>query len=129
MNKILENLIIIIKTRYGRVLSKLKLFEEAISIFIDSVNKRPTLWCAWLELVGLIKSLEKLQNLNHSSLPQHWMKDLFLAHCYMDLSLSEEAVNIYTVYCRKVFQNSIYIKSQIAKCFDNLRGKTIINKL
>ncbi len=80
-------------------------------------------------LVGLIKSLEKLQNLNHSSLPQHWMKDLFLAHCYMDLSLSEEAVNIYTVYCRKVFQNSIYIKSQIAKCFDNLRGKTIINKL
>jgi anaphase-promoting complex subunit 8 len=107
----------------------LKLFEEAISIFIDSVNKRPTLWCAWLELVGLIKSLEKLQNLNHSSLPQHWMKDLFLAHCYMDLSLSEEAVNIYTVYCRKVFQNSIYIKSQIAKCFDNLRGKTIINKL
>jgi anaphase-promoting complex subunit 8 len=107
-------------------LSKLKLVDEAILIFIDSIKKRPTLWCAWLELASLIKSLEALQNLNHSSLPQHWMKDLFMAHCYMELSLSEDAVNIYTVYCNKGFNKSVYVKSQIAKCYDNLRGKTTI---
>ena len=107
-------------------MSKLKLVDEAILIFIDSIKKRPTLWCAWLELASLIKSLEALQNLNHSSLPQHWMKDLFMAHCYMELSLSEDAVNIYTVYCNKGFHKSVYVKSQIAKCYDNLRGKTTI---
>ncbi len=50
------------------------------------------------------------------------MKDLFLAHCYMELSLSEEAVDIYSVYCNKGFSKSIYVRSQMAKCFDNLRG-------
>ncbi len=50
------------------------------------------------------------------------MKDLFLAHCYMELSLSEEAVEIYSAYCAKGFSKSIYIQSQMAKCFDNLRG-------
>jgi anaphase-promoting complex subunit 8 len=106
---------------YGIVLSKLKLVDEAIIIFIESLKKRPTLWCSWLELSTLIKSLETLHSLNLSSLPQHWMKDLFLAHCYMELSLSEEAVSIYCQYCDNGFAKSVYIKSQMAKCYDNLR--------
>lgn len=43
---------------YGVVLSKLKLNDEAINILIESVKKRPTLWCAWIELANLIKSVE-----------------------------------------------------------------------
>lgn len=64
--------------------------------------------------------------MNHSALPQHWMKDLFLAHCYMELSLSEEAINIYMAFCNKGFSKSVYIKSQMAKCYDNLRGRMLI---
>jgi anaphase-promoting complex subunit 8 len=108
---------------YGIVLNKLKLNDEAVLILLEAVNKQPTLWCAWLELANLIKSIDILNNLNHSALPQHWIKDLFLAHCYMELSLSEEALNIYQEYCNRGFNNSIYIKSQIARCYDNMRGK------
>lgn len=102
-------------------MSKLKLNEEAIQILIEAVNKQPTLWCAWLELANLIRTIDLLNNINHNALPQHWIKDLFLAHCYMELSLSEEALNIYMEYSNKGFEKSIYIKSQIAKCYDNLR--------
>lgn len=106
---------------YGIILSKLKLNEEAINILVEAVKKRSNLWCAWLELANLIKSVETLNSLNNSTLPQHWMKDLFLAQCFMELSLSEEAVNIYLTFCNKGFSKSIYIKSQLAKCYDNLR--------
>ena len=51
------------------------------------------------------------------------MRDLFMAHSYMELSLSEEAIRIYAAYCAKGFSNSLYIKSQMAKCYDNLRGR------
>jgi hypothetical protein len=40
----------------------------------------------------------------------------------MELSLSEEALNIYLEYSTKGFEKSVYIKSQIAKCYDILRG-------
>ncbi|CAF0739094.1 unnamed protein product [Brachionus calyciflorus] len=106
---------------YAIVLNKLKLYDEAINILIESIKKRPSLWCSWIELASLVKSIETLNSLNHNALPQHWMKDLFLANCYMELSLSEEALNIYSVYCQKGFAKSIYIKSQMAKCYDNLR--------
>jgi tetratricopeptide (TPR) repeat protein len=43
---------------YGCVLSKLKLTDEAITVLIESVKKRPSLWCSWLELANLIKSIE-----------------------------------------------------------------------
>jgi hypothetical protein len=44
-----------------------------------------------------------------------------MVQCFMELSLSEEAITIYTVFCNKGFSKSIYIKSQMAKCYDNLR--------
>jgi anaphase-promoting complex subunit 8 len=100
----------------------LKLNDEAIQILIESVNKQPTLWCSWLELANLIRSIDLLNSINHTLLPKHWIKDLFLAQCYMELSLSEEALNIYLEYSSKGFDKSTYIKSQIAKCYDNLRG-------
>ena len=49
------------------------------------------------------------------------MKELFLAHCYMELGLYEETILIYMAFCNTGFSNSIYIKSQMAKCYDNLR--------
>ncbi len=47
---------------YGVVLSKLKLVDEAINIFIESVKKKSTLWCSWLELANLIKTIEAVKN-------------------------------------------------------------------
>jgi anaphase-promoting complex subunit 8 len=104
-------------------LSKLKLTDEAITILVEAVNKEPMLWCAWLELGNLIRSIDILNTLNHKRFPQHWIKDLFLAYCYMELSLSEEALKIYSEYVNNGFSKSIYLKSQIAKCYDSLRGK------
>ena len=49
------------------------------------------------------------------------MKDLFLAQCFMELSLSEEAVSIYATFCGRGFARSVYVKSQLARCYDNLR--------
>lgn len=43
---------------YAIVLNKLKLTDEAINILIECIKKRPTMWCAWTELAGLIKSIE-----------------------------------------------------------------------
>lgn len=43
---------------YAIVLNKLKLTDEAINILIECIKKRPTMWCAWIELAGLIKSIE-----------------------------------------------------------------------
>jgi len=40
---------------YEVLISKLKLNDEAINILVESVKKKPTLWCAWLELTNLIK--------------------------------------------------------------------------
>lgn len=49
------------------MLSKLKLVDEAINILVESVKKRPTLWCAWLELANLIKTVETvIFNESHS---------------------------------------------------------------
>ena len=45
----------------------------------------------------------------------------------MELSLSEEALNIYLEYSTKGFEKSVYIKSQIAKCYDILRGNKYWN--
>jgi len=43
---------------YGVVLSKLKLGEDAITVLVESIKKKPTLWCSWIELANLIKSVE-----------------------------------------------------------------------
>lgn len=105
---------------YGVVLKKLDLNDLAITVLIESVNAEPLLWSSWMELVPLILDRDKLINLN---LPDHWMKNIFLAHCYLDLHLNDEALKIYDRLQKACFHQNIYIQSQIAIAYHNNRSK------
>ena len=58
------------------------------------------------------------------SLPNHWMKNLFLGHMYLELQLNEEALKIYQNLVDGGFSKSTYIVSQMAVVYHNMRGKS-----
>ena len=56
------------------------------------------------------------------ALPDHWMKQFFLAHTCLELQLNEEAFRLYTLLSEKGFGHSTYVMAQIAVAYHNLRG-------
>ncbi|XP_071167407.1 cell division cycle protein 23 homolog [Mytilus edulis] len=103
---------------YGIVLKKLDLLKEALEMLVEAVNYEPLHWGAWLELAILIPDKETLLSL---SLPNHWMKNLFLGHMYLELQLNEEALKIYQGLVDGGFSKSTYIVSQMAVVYHNMR--------
>ncbi|XP_064638455.1 cell division cycle protein 23 homolog [Lineus longissimus] len=103
---------------YGVVLKKLDLHREALDALLEAVRKEPLHWGAWLELALLITDKEMLSSLN---LPNHWMKQFFLGHIYLELQLNEEAFKVYQDLTECGFAKSTYIKSQIAVYYHNVR--------
>ncbi|XP_046360516.1 cell division cycle protein 23 homolog [Haliotis rufescens] len=103
---------------YGIVLRKLDLQKEAMNIFVEAVNKEPLHWGAWQELAMLITDRETLSSL---SLPDHWVRQLFMAHAYLELQLNEEGLAIYQTFIATGFSKSNYIVSQIAVAYHNMR--------
>ncbi|CAC5376698.1 Cell division cycle protein 23 homolog [Mytilus coruscus] len=103
---------------YGIVLKKLDLLKEALEMLVEAVNYEPLHWGAWLELAVLIPDKETLLSL---SLPNHWMKNLFLGHMYLELQLNEEALKIYQGLVDGGFSKSTYIVSQMAVVYHNMR--------
>ena len=55
-------------------------------------------------------------------LPKHWMSEFFYAYAEMELHMNEEALSRYQKLSCEGFENSTYIKSQIATALYNLRG-------
>ncbi|XP_072178028.1 uncharacterized protein [Diadema setosum] len=104
---------------YGVILKKLELLKEAEKVLVEALHKVPLFWAAWLELATLVSDWDKLAGLN---LPNHWMKEFFLAHTSVELQLSEEALKRYTALSDAGFQKSTYIISQIANIYHNLRA-------
>lgn len=105
---------------YGVVLKKLDLKELAVSVFIESINATPTLWCSYLELVPLLSDKDEIYSAN---IPNHWMKAIFLAHAHVELLLSDKAIKLYNELQRSGFKNSTYMVAQIGKAFHNKRSK------
>ena len=103
---------------YGLVLKKLSLTDLAIPVLCESVRAVPSLWGAWLELSSLVPSRDKLEELQ---LPDHWCKQVFLAHTYLELQLNELAINIYFGLTKAGLQESTYIMAQVAIAFHNMR--------
>ena len=46
-------------------------------------------------------------------LPDHWMKQFFLAHTYLELQLNEESLGIYFGLQARGLQDSTYILAQV----------------
>ena len=107
---------------YGVVLRKLHLPELAITALCEAVRLRPANWGAWLELSCLVSSRDKLTGLD---LPDHWCKQVFLAHTYLELQQNEQAVKIYDGLSAAGLGESTYIMAQVGEQF--CRNSQVIN--
>ncbi|CAH1791415.1 unnamed protein product [Owenia fusiformis] len=103
---------------YGVVLKKLDLLKEALIVFMEAVHKEPSHWGAWQQLSMLITDKETLNSL---SLPNHWIRSIFLACTYLELQLNDEALALLQSLYDSGMSKSTYILSQIAVAYQNLR--------
>ena len=60
--------------------------------------------------------------LKNITLPDHWMKQIFMAHSYIELQLYEEALKMYEALRENGLMKSSYVKAQIGLAYYNLRG-------
>ncbi|PSN36214.1 Cell division cycle protein 23 [Blattella germanica] len=103
---------------YGIVLKRLELFKEAVDVLVEATHKEPLHWGSWLELETLITDRTKLNSL---ILPDHWMKQFFLGHTYLEQQLNEDALEIYCALQQHGFSRSTYLIAQAAIAFHNRR--------
>lgn len=61
------------------------------------------------------------------SLPNLWVRSLFLAQVYLELQLHEEALEIYQAFMDAGFSRSNFIIAQIAIAHHNMRGQYILS--
>lgn len=103
----------------GVVLKKLDLRSRAVTVLQAAVAAAPTLWAAWVELAGLANEYEALDSLQ---LPKHWMMYFFAAHAFVELKLSDQALEAYMVLAAAGFEKSTYITAQMAIAHHDRRG-------
>ncbi|KAI0987472.1 hypothetical protein GJ496_006747 [Pomphorhynchus laevis] len=98
----------------------LKLNKEAIEYFIKAVTFQPHLWSAWIELATLVSSRYQLKYLK---LPNHWVRNLFFAHCLNELQCSEDALLIYDELIKAKFEPTCsYIQEKRVSALWNAKG-------
>ncbi|KAI2798991.1 Anaphase-promoting complex subunit 23 [Blomia tropicalis] len=102
---------------HGIVLLKLGLDDEAIAALTKSVGFDPLCWCSWQQLSQIIEDETQFSKLK---LPNHWLKNFFIASVYLELQLNENALSIYTDLLNTFVDNN-YLRSQLAKVKYNLR--------
>lgn len=56
---------IFVSCRYGVILKKLDLREDALEVMQEAVNKEPLHWGAWLELSSLCTDKEVVRKSTH----------------------------------------------------------------
>uniref|UniRef100_A0A1B6F0D6 Cyclosome subunit 8 n=1 Tax=Cuerna arida TaxID=1464854 RepID=A0A1B6F0D6_9HEMI len=103
---------------YGVVLKRRDLHNEAIQVLVEAIHKEPLHWGAWIELATLIPDRAKLKSL---LLPDHWIKQFFLAHTYLEQQLNDEALDIYGQLQSQGFGQSNYLLAQTAIAYHNKR--------
>lgn len=107
----------------GVVLKKLDLRSQAVTVLQASVAAAPTLWAAWVELSGLANEYEALDALQ---LPEHWMMYFFAAHAFVELKLSDQALDAYLALAAVGFHKSTYVTAQMAIAHHDRRGRVFI---
>lgn len=104
---------------YGIVLRKLDLTPLAVDAFVKAVNKEPIVWAAWQELGQIIADKH---HLNTCDLPDHWIKQFFLAHTALEQLNNDEAMDMYCNLREQGFDKSSYLMAQTAIAHHNRRG-------
>ena len=104
---------------FGVILKNLKLPQKAVEMLLKAVHQEPMLWSAWAELSTLIENQEQLKTLQF---PEHWLKYVFLAQVYLELYITDKALELYTQLQENGFENSLYIQEKIALTYHNKRG-------
>ena len=99
-------------------MKRVSLIEQAKKVLLQAVQMEPCLWGAWLELAHHISDKTTLERLD---LPDHWMKNMFLAHAYVELQLNEQALEIYFGLQAGGLQHSTYLLAQVAIAYHNMR--------
>lgn len=103
---------------HGVVLKRLKIRQQAVDRLVQSLHLEPLNWSAWLELSHLITDRGMLAELK---LPDHWMRQFFLGHMYLELQMNEEALEIYEFLQLNGFSRNSYVLAQIALAYHNRR--------
>lgn len=106
------------------VLKKLDLRSQAVTVLQAAVAAAPTLWAAWVELVGLANEYEALDALQ---LPKHWMMYFFAGHAFVELKISEQALEAYMLLVAAGFEKSTYVTAQMAIAHHDRRGNFVCN--
>ncbi|KAL3282545.1 hypothetical protein HHI36_005725 [Cryptolaemus montrouzieri] len=100
---------------YGVILKRLDLISSSIEAFVKALSFEPMLWCCWFELGKLVSDKNSL------SLPDHWMKQFYIAHACLEQLRNDEALEICQSLCSQGFENSTYLMSQVALGHHNNR--------
>ena len=102
---------------YGIILLKLGLNNDAILALTKSIFLDPLCWCSWHQLSRVI---EDESQFNKIHLPNHWIKNFFLAAVYLELQLNEYSLSLYEDLLNTFVDNN-YIRTQLAVVKSNLR--------
>ncbi|XP_044751936.1 cell division cycle protein 23 homolog [Coccinella septempunctata] len=98
---------------YGLITKKLDATSIAKDTLQRSVESEPMLWCSWFELGKLVEDF--------STLPDHWMKQFFIAHASLEQLRNDEALQMCQSLSNKGFVKSMFLMSQLALCYHNNR--------
>ncbi|GAX85404.1 hypothetical protein CEUSTIGMA_g12820.t1 [Chlamydomonas eustigma] len=103
---------------HGLVLLERRQTQAATKMLVQSVNAYPCNWSAWQALRYLCNSLNAVQKLD---LPNHWVRDFFLASVLLDLQQNQEAMGRLQ-RLSQMFPNSVYMESLVAQVHYNLQN-------
>ena len=68
---------------YGVILKEKNRKDEAKQVFLQSLNKSPMLWSAWLELSSLLSQKEADYDIV-KNMRSHWMKNFYFASFHLE---------------------------------------------
>ena len=64
------------------------------------------------------------RQLQSLAVPEHWMRQLFMAHACFEIQLNEEALKLYMALRDNGFSKSTYVRAQSALVHHSLRGQS-----
>jgi anaphase-promoting complex subunit 8 len=103
---------------YGIVERELGMKAKARHYFTRACHSNPLIWSAWEDLYKLCDDRNMLNTL---SVPDHWMKDFFLAAGSLELLQTNDALSYYSHLSTIGFSASSYIVHQLAMVYYQLR--------
>ena len=109
---------------FSLIQKQLNLYENSKVTLYNSIIKFPCNWSAWCDLLSLTNCMTTTDTttttLNEQIKIEHWIKDFYDGMLSLELQENEKAIEIYE-RLNSLFPNSIYILSQKAIAYYNLR--------